>query len=78
MERRTPKETCTDRASRPAGGPTPWTDRSTAAQGREKLRKRIIRQPPGFAVALLITVVVAMQLLENKLARLEYETFMLQ
>ena len=32
----------------------------------------------GFAVALLITVVVAMQLLENKLARLEYETFMLQ
>jgi uncharacterized membrane protein len=32
----------------------------------------------GFAVALLITVVVAMQLLEKKLARLEYETFMLQ
>jgi len=32
----------------------------------------------GFAVALLITVFVAMRLLEHKLARLEYETFMLQ
>jgi len=32
----------------------------------------------GFAVALLITVLVAMRLLEHKLARLEYETFMLQ
>ena len=32
----------------------------------------------GFALALLITVMVAMQLLERRLNRLEYETFMLQ
>lgn len=32
----------------------------------------------GFAVALLVTVLVAMLMLETKLARLEYETFMLQ
>ena len=32
----------------------------------------------GFAVALLITILVAIQLLERKLNKLEYETFMLQ
>ena len=32
----------------------------------------------GFAIALLVTVLVAMHLLDGKLARLEYETFMLQ
>lgn len=32
----------------------------------------------GFALALLVTVVVAMRLMESKLALLEYETFMLQ
>ena len=32
----------------------------------------------GFAVALLVTVLVAMLMLENKLEKLEYETFMLQ
>jgi uncharacterized membrane protein len=32
----------------------------------------------GFAGALFVTVLVALQLLERKLARLEYETFMLQ
>ena len=32
----------------------------------------------GFAVALLVTVLVAMLMLEDKLGRLEYETFMLQ
>ena len=32
----------------------------------------------GFALAMLITVVFALRMLEHKLARLEYETFMLQ
>ena len=32
----------------------------------------------GYAVSLLICVLVAMQWLEHRLARLEYETFMLQ
>jgi polysaccharide biosynthesis protein PelG len=32
----------------------------------------------GFAVALLVTIVVAMMFMERKLATLEYETFMLQ
>ena len=32
----------------------------------------------GFAAALLVTVLAAMLMLEEKLKRLEYETFMLQ
>jgi uncharacterized membrane protein len=32
----------------------------------------------GFALSLLITVVVAMRMMESKLYTLEYETFMLQ
>jgi polysaccharide biosynthesis protein PelG len=32
----------------------------------------------GFALALLVTLVFALLMLERKLSRLEYETFMLQ
>ena len=32
----------------------------------------------GFALAMLITLVFALRVLERKLGRLEYETFMLQ
>jgi len=32
----------------------------------------------GFAAALLITLVVSLRVLERKISRLEYETFMLQ
>jgi uncharacterized membrane protein len=32
----------------------------------------------GFALALLITLVVALVVMERKISRLEYETFMLQ